>query len=195
LREKAWELYHQRRNGKSGGGNGHEKTGVEDYLGAGYQEYGSQSFRSGALEALSRPAERAWQAVRERVGGESVMPEWEALHRQARVLMPKVVHPYTKLPECGRCSLGPICDGFHTDYVDIFGQQEAKAVKLPTKVTDPKHYIQHQLKVVEEQEYSWALPPEGRPGSGNPRGPSPEAGAPPPAGNGDGLVQISLNRR
>jgi hypothetical protein len=79
------------------------------------------------------------------------------------MLMPKVVHPYTKPAECAACTLSPICDGFHKDYVEMFGADECRRVEGTGKVTDPKWFISSQRKVVEEQEYDWALPAEQRP--------------------------------
>jgi len=102
--------------------------------------------------------ERGWQYIRENLMDFEPLPEVEALNREARFLMAKTVHPYTKLEECKSCSLAPICDGFHKDYGEMFGIQECNAVKLPSRVTDPKYYIREQRKIVEEQEYDWALP-------------------------------------
>ncbi len=102
--------------------------------------------------------ERGWQYVREHLMDFDPLPETEALNREARVLMAKTVHPYTKLPPCKSCSLAPICDGFHKDYGEMFGTDECQAVALPSRVTDPKYYIREQRKIVEEQEYEWALP-------------------------------------
>jgi hypothetical protein len=54
--------------------------------------------------------------------------------------------------------LNGICDGFHEDYAEIFGFGEAEAQTLPQPVYAPTHYSREQLKVVERQEYDWALP-------------------------------------
>ncbi|HJW92584.1 MAG TPA: radical SAM protein [Thermoanaerobaculia bacterium] len=107
--------------------------------------------------------ERGWQYVREHVMDFDPLPESEALNREARFLMSKTVHPYTKLPACKSCSLAPICDGFHKDYGEMFGTHECKTITLATRVTDPKHYVREQQKIVEEQEYDWALPQEPQP--------------------------------
>lgn len=115
------------------------------------------------FDQLGQGLERAWQFTREHVLGHERLPELEALNREARFLMAKTVHPYTKLSPCQRCSLAAICDGFHKDYGEMFGVTECKTVALPARVTDPKHYVREQLKVVEEQEYDWALPPDERP--------------------------------
>jgi pyruvate-formate lyase-activating enzyme len=81
----------------------------------------------------------------------------EKAYKEFRVIMPKTMHPYAKGEECSACSLRGICDGFHRDYAEIFGFAEAISQPGPA-VTHPCHYAQDQLKVVEEQEYEWALP-------------------------------------
>ena len=124
---------------------------------------------------IGQTLEKAWQFTREKILDYEPLPEKEALNREARLLMSKTVHPYVKLPPCKECSLSPICDGFHKDYGEMFGTDECKAIRLPVRVTDPKHYVKQQLKVVEEQEYGWALPVQERPArssegdSGGPR--------------------------
>lgn len=112
---------------------------------------------------IGETLERAWQFTRERLMNYEPLPEGEALNREARLLMSRTVHPYVKLDPCRQCSLEPICDGFHKDYGEMFGTAECRSVTLPARVTDPKHYIREQRKVVEEQEYGWALPVVERP--------------------------------
>jgi pyruvate-formate lyase-activating enzyme len=88
------------------------------------------------------------------------MPESSVLeqaYKEFRVLMPKTMHPYAKGEECSKCSLRGICDGFHKDYAEIFGFGEASTQQGPA-ITHPCHYAGDQLKVVEQQEYDWALP-------------------------------------
>ena len=86
----------------------------------------------------------------------------EHAYKEFRVLMPKVIHPYTKGEACTQCSLRGICDGFHKDYAEIFGFDEATSQDGPA-VVHPCHYSNDQLKVVEAQEYDWALPPGYKP--------------------------------
>jgi len=59
--------------------------------------------------------------------------------------------------KCRRCHLLDICGGFHSDYVKIFGTDEAKPVTDLARITDPKYFIKHQAKVVELEDYPWAL--------------------------------------
>jgi sulfatase maturation enzyme AslB (radical SAM superfamily) len=89
------------------------------------------------------------------------MPEagvLEQAYKEFRVLMPKTMHPYAKGDACKQCSLQGICDGFHSDYAELFGFSEATSVEMPVKVYDACFYSADQMKVVEEQEYDWALP-------------------------------------
>jgi hypothetical protein len=79
-------------------------------------------------------------------------------YKEYRVLMPKAMHPYAKEGACGSCSLVGICDGFHRDYAEFFGFDEARSQSLPQPVFDPCHYSCEQMKVVEAQEFDWALP-------------------------------------
>jgi hypothetical protein len=59
--------------------------------------------------------------------------------------------------KCRSCQLLDICGGFHSDYAKIFGTDEAKPVTDLTRITDPKYFIKHQAKVVELEDYPWAL--------------------------------------
>jgi len=92
--------------------------------------------------------------------GTSPRLEWhEYLHREARRLMPLSVHSFSKCTACKSCDVASICDGFQGDYGELFGFAEARPIKLGRKIADPKHYMAEQPKVVEVQEYDWAMPP------------------------------------
>jgi MoaA/NifB/PqqE/SkfB family radical SAM enzyme len=82
----------------------------------------------------------------------------EYAYKEFRILMTKLMHPYMKGGECQRCSLVGICDGFHKDYANLFGFEEAHPEDLGCTIYDPRHYMAEQMKVVEPEEYSWALP-------------------------------------
>lgn len=58
---------------------------------------------------------------------------------------------------CTQCALRNICDGFHGDYVDMFGDGEATAVTGYAPVDDPRHFIGRQEKTVEPEDRAWAL--------------------------------------
>ena len=64
---------------------------------------------------------------------------------------------YLYSPQCKRCDLRQICDGFHGDYAAIFGTDEAKPICSETKVSNPLYYISEQKKIVEAEDYGWAL--------------------------------------
>lgn len=54
---------------------------------------------------------------------------------------------YQKGAGCQRCALRDICDGFHGDYVAMFGTDEARPVLDREPVTDPRAFISAQDKV------------------------------------------------
>ena len=58
---------------------------------------------------------------------------------------------------CERCALKNICDGFHGDYVEFFGTEEAVPITSEQPITNHLHYIEHQEKIVEEHDKAWAL--------------------------------------
>jgi len=73
----------------------------------------------------------------------------DILYKQNGKLRAEKHTGYKKGDVCKECSIRDICDGFHGDYVEVFGMDEAKAVKLSEDITDPKYYIQNQEKVVD----------------------------------------------
>ena len=58
---------------------------------------------------------------------------------------------------CNRCAAHDICDGFHGDYAEIFGTGEARPIQDVPPITDPKFFIREQQKVVEAEDFGWAL--------------------------------------
>jgi MoaA/NifB/PqqE/SkfB family radical SAM enzyme len=64
---------------------------------------------------------------------------------------------YAFAPACGTCGARDICDGFHGDYAAFFGFGEARAIETPEPLTDPRHYINRQQKIVEPEDAGWAL--------------------------------------
>ncbi|KYF55095.1 hypothetical protein BE08_33900 [Sorangium cellulosum] len=54
---------------------------------------------------------------------------------------------YEKGAACQRCALRDICDGFHGDYVAMFGTDEARPVLDRGPVADPCAFIGAQAKV------------------------------------------------
>ncbi len=64
---------------------------------------------------------------------------------------------YDHTPACSRCAVREICDGFHTGYVQRFGDGEATPIEDMPLVDNPKFFIQDQDKFVEPEDASWAL--------------------------------------
>ncbi|UCE61695.1 MAG: radical SAM protein [Phycisphaerales bacterium] len=62
---------------------------------------------------------------------------------------------YTKA--CRQCAVRDICDGFHSDYLGLFGSDEATPILGNQAITDPKHYINDQVKYVEKEDWHWAM--------------------------------------
>ncbi len=58
---------------------------------------------------------------------------------------------------CARCAVKSICDGFHGDYADLFGTEEARPMTDMQPVDDPCFFIREQEKIVEPEEQGWAL--------------------------------------
>lgn len=113
------------------------------------------------LLPLAILAERIIKFVQETLGASPRLDWHEYLHRESRRLMPLTVHSFSKCTACKTCDVASICDGFQGDYGELFGFAEARPIKLGRRITDPKHYMVEQPKVVEVQEYDWAMPPDG----------------------------------
>jgi pyruvate-formate lyase-activating enzyme len=58
---------------------------------------------------------------------------------------------------CDTCDIKKICDGFHGDYAALFGTGEAHGIALGKPVENPKFFIVDQEKVVEKEDFGWAL--------------------------------------
>lgn len=113
-------------------------------------------------------AERAVKFAQEMLGTSPRLAWHEYLHHEARRLMAPSVHSFSKCAACKSCDVASICDGFQGDYGELFGFAEARPIRVGRRIVDPKHYMAEQPKVVEVQEYDWAMP--------SARSPSPQAG-------------------
>ncbi|MBF0550251.1 MAG: radical SAM protein [Deltaproteobacteria bacterium] len=80
-----------------------------------------------------------------------------ALYRANARLRAEVHCRYLYSSKCPQCAGQPICDGFHGDYVSIFGADEADPMRGLPRIDDPCHFIQEQDKVIEEEDYGWVL--------------------------------------
>jgi hypothetical protein len=58
---------------------------------------------------------------------------------------------------CDTCDVRRICDGFHGDYAALFGTGEAQGIQLGKPTDNPKQFIVEQEKVVEKEDFEWAL--------------------------------------
>jgi sulfatase maturation enzyme AslB (radical SAM superfamily) len=58
---------------------------------------------------------------------------------------------------CESCDIKRICDGFHGDYASLFGTDEARGVQAGRQIDNPKYFIAEQEKVVEKEDFEWAL--------------------------------------
>jgi hypothetical protein len=81
----------------------------------------------------------------------------EALYRANGQMRASTHCRYLYADACNQCAAKAICDGFHGDYAALFGTDEARPIKDVPKVTDPKFFIKDQKKVVEPEDYDWAL--------------------------------------
>lgn len=76
--------------------------------------------------------------------------------REARLRAKMDLH-YQHHEKCGQCALRNICDGFHGDYANFYGTDEASPVTGVPVADDPLYYIRDQEKIVEEEDKAWAL--------------------------------------
>ena len=58
---------------------------------------------------------------------------------------------------CAQCAARHICDGFHGDYAEFFGTDEAQAISDIPATEDPLYFIRQQEKVVFPEDAGWAL--------------------------------------
>jgi MoaA/NifB/PqqE/SkfB family radical SAM enzyme len=75
--------------------------------------------------------------------------EKELLYKNNAKLRAEKHTNYRKCETCENCNIKDICDGFHGDYAEVFGMDEAKAIKTEKEITDCKFYIKEQLKVID----------------------------------------------
>jgi sulfatase maturation enzyme AslB (radical SAM superfamily) len=98
------------------------------------------------LPVIGPAAVRANERLGELLDG---LKDKDALYRQNARTRAEVRMGYQKTAECQACSVRTICDGFHRDYFEMFGMDDARAIRLPAPVDDPRHYIRAQSKVVD----------------------------------------------
>lgn len=78
----------------------------------------------------------------------------ERYRREARVRAQEYTG-YRHVPACASCDLRGICDGFYGDYVELFGDCEARPVDVGGAVVDPQHFSRDQAKRVHPDDHAW----------------------------------------
>jgi molybdenum cofactor biosynthesis enzyme MoaA len=84
--------------------------------------------------------------------------EMDILYRKIAKIHAELHCRYVYGEGCKLCIAKEICDGFHGDYAEIFGTEEASTIRGDFVINDPLFYIQHQKKIVEKEDEAWALP-------------------------------------
>ena len=58
--------------------------------------------------------------------------------------------------KCQSCDIKEICDGFACDFIDEFGSNAIKPIKIANgKQDNPRFYSKDQLKIIEKEEFEW----------------------------------------
>ena len=109
-------------------------------------------------DGVAALAKRAWGAVSRATAGRV---DREALYWNNAELRAVEHNGYRHGAACRGCDLRPICDGFHGDYAEMFGTDEARQVRDAGPVRHPAHFIRLQDKYVEPEDEAWALGPSG----------------------------------
>lgn len=87
----------------------------------------------------------------------NILDDKEWLYRENARIRARDHCKYIYGEGCMRCDAQNICDGFHGDYACLFGTDEARPIQLGDPITDPKFYISRQEKIVEHEDFEWAL--------------------------------------
>jgi molybdenum cofactor biosynthesis enzyme MoaA len=82
----------------------------------------------------------------------------DGLYREVAKLNAEVHCRYVYAQACQGCSLKGICDGFHGDYAQLVGTDEASPVNGMEAAADPCRFIGDQVKCIEPEDGQWALP-------------------------------------
>lgn len=79
------------------------------------------------------------------------------LYRENGKLRASVHCLYSYAEACTGCSAKGICDGLHGDYAEFFGTDGVRPIAAMPFIDDPRFFINEQEKVVECEDYGWAL--------------------------------------
>jgi MoaA/NifB/PqqE/SkfB family radical SAM enzyme len=100
------------------------------------------------LHGIKQHLERQWAAHGSPLSREQ-------LYREDARMRAHEYTGYRHVPGCERCDAQPICDGFHADYVDFFGADEAKPIGAGGRVSDPRHFCGDQAKRIHPDDTRW----------------------------------------
>jgi MoaA/NifB/PqqE/SkfB family radical SAM enzyme len=100
------------------------------------------------LHAVKQRLERAWA----RNESEASL---DVRYREDARMRAEEYTGYRHVDACKRCDLRAICDGFYTDYAEIFGASEARPITTGGAVDDPQHYTRHQRKKLHPLDCEW----------------------------------------
>jgi pyruvate-formate lyase-activating enzyme len=82
----------------------------------------------------------------------------EALYQQDAQMRAHEYTSYRHVTACANCDTRAICDGFYGDYVDLFGEKEARPIHLGGPVSNPQHFSREQTKKIHPQDSLWLTP-------------------------------------
>lgn len=95
--------------------------------------------------------QRTLSVLAQMLRGKRALYQQEAIRRASEDLK------YEYHEACKTCSARGICDGFHGDYAQLFGTQEATPITDIAPTNDPTFFIREQEKIVEDEDSGWAL--------------------------------------
>jgi hypothetical protein len=87
----------------------------------------------------------------------------DALYREDARMRAEEYTGYRHVAACSSCDARSICDGFYGDYVELFGDREARPITLDGPVSDPQHFSKRQAKRIHPDDVGWLT--EGAPGT------------------------------
>ncbi len=109
--------------------------------------YARRPFRQGLKYKVQHVLASAQQLVRGK----------ETLYREEAAVRAAQDCGYKYGEACAHCNVRAVCDGFHGDYADFFGVDEARPITDVPRTDDPRVFIREQEKVVLAEDQSWAL--------------------------------------
>jgi MoaA/NifB/PqqE/SkfB family radical SAM enzyme len=95
------------------------------------------------------------QRLELRRAGAATPASTEASYREEARTRAQAYTGYRHVAACSSCDLQPICDGFYSDYVELFGSAEAWPIVVGGRITDPQHFSRHQEKRIHPDDVAW----------------------------------------